>query len=188
MVALGNTVRTVLPQYLCLMIKNQLHLQLLLSEVELRDWLTFCKFTILSISLICFILDISSYSNMLSLKLYYNWGLIILDLDYTYTLIELWLTRLNKVVKCAVAFNEINDVITNPVIGGASQHNSMPVPSPENGEESPKPQPNIPLKRSFNILLFSSSYFYRSFFVLIHAWMLFTDVLLPDIRSLQCSV
>ena len=39
-----------------------------------------------------------------------------------------------------------------------------------NGEASQKTQPNIPLKKGFYLLLFSSSYSYLKFFVLIHAW------------------
>ena len=39
-----------------------------------------------------------------------------------------------------------------------------------NGEASQKTQPNIPLKRSFYLLLISSSYSYLKFFVLIHGW------------------
>ena len=45
---------------------------------------------------------------------------------------------------------------------GASQHNSMPVPSPDKWRDKPETQPNIPLKRGFYLLPFSSSYFYFS--------------------------
>ena len=67
-------------------------------------------------------------------------------------------------------------LIYYPAIEGASQHNSMPVPRPNNQGANPKPQLNIPLKRDFD-LLSSSSYFYLQFFVLIHAWILLILVL-----------
>ena len=57
----------------------------------------------------------------------------------------------------------------NPGIGGACQHNSVPVPSPDKWGGKPEHQPNIYLKRGFYLLLFPSSYYYLIFFVLIYA-------------------
>ena len=69
-------------------------------------------------------------------------------------------------------------------IGGASQHNSMPVPS--SGKWAGKPEnPVIPLKWGFYLLLFSSSYSYLKLFVLIHAWIAYTQI---SIRSLRGQI
>ena len=64
----------------------------------------------------------------------------------------------------------------NPATVGASQHNSMPVPSPGKWGGKPETQPNIPLKRGFYLLLISSSYFYCKIFTLIHAWIAWIDL------------
>ena len=61
-------------------------------------------------------------------------------------------------------------ICNSPAIGSASQHNFMPVPSSGKWGGKPETLLNIPLKRGFCLLLFSSSYSYLKFFVLIHAW------------------